>query len=282
MTCRHGSFMVSTGASSRVVAFHSQHKRTLISSRRIQCLGGDHDGQSPVHVTERERCVQQPIDVDDISALPKYSRRGLMMGCALALLSGGPSHAVQGLTAGRIPGVTGPESNGLYRYTRPEGKSGGHGVGWSEIPRYTFQVPEGWEEKPVSIADLGGTEIDLRFENPDQGNLLVIVAPVLRFMDVGYNASVDIEQIGPPDTIIAGFAPELYGKPLMEDDVIETAVVHDGGLTYYQWQVKPHHVVSATAVGNRVFILSTTSNSRQWRRAKDDLVHVQRSFRVLR
>ena len=37
-------------------------------------------------------------------------------------------------------------------------------VGWSEFDSYTFRVPEGWEEKPVSIADLGGTEIDLRFE----------------------------------------------------------------------------------------------------------------------
>ena len=26
------------------------------------------------------------------------------------------------------------------------------GVGWSEIPRYQFKVPEGWEEVPVSIA----------------------------------------------------------------------------------------------------------------------------------
>lgn len=50
------------------------------------------------------------------------------------------------------------DANGFYTYTRPEGKSGGHGVGWSEIPRYSFKVPEGWQETPVSIADLGGTE----------------------------------------------------------------------------------------------------------------------------
>lgn len=42
---------------------------------------------------------------------------------------------------------------------RPEGKSGGHGVGWSEVPRYEFKIPAGWEETPVSIADLGGTEV---------------------------------------------------------------------------------------------------------------------------
>lgn len=58
------------------------------------------------------------------------------------------------------PGLTPePDADGYFTYTRPEGKSGGHGVGWSEVPRYTFKVPEGWQETPVSIADLGGTEV---------------------------------------------------------------------------------------------------------------------------
>ena len=30
-------------------------------------------------------------------------------------------------------------------------------MGWTEIPRYSFKVPPGWGETPVSIADLGGT-----------------------------------------------------------------------------------------------------------------------------
>lgn len=38
------------------------------------------------------------------------------------------------------------------------------------------------DQVPVSIADLGGTEIDLRFKS-SQGNLSVVVAPVLRFSD---------------------------------------------------------------------------------------------------
>ncbi len=56
-------------------------------------------------------------------------------------------------------GLDKKEVDGFMTYTRPEGKSGGHGVGWSEIPRYTFKVPQGWQESPVSIADLGGTEV---------------------------------------------------------------------------------------------------------------------------
>jgi hypothetical protein len=48
---------------------------------------------------------------------------------------------------------------GYYTYVRPEAKQGGHGVGWSELPQYEFKVPAGWDETPVSIADLGGTEV---------------------------------------------------------------------------------------------------------------------------
>ena len=32
-------------------------------------------------------------------------------------------------------------------------------LGWTEIPTYSFRVPSGWDETPVSIADLGGTEV---------------------------------------------------------------------------------------------------------------------------
>ncbi len=39
------------------------------------------------------------------------------------------------------PGLsTVADENGFFEYKRPEGKSGGHGVGWSEIPRYSFKV----------------------------------------------------------------------------------------------------------------------------------------------
>lgn len=59
-----------------------------------------------------------------------------------------------------MAGISGAaDADGFLQYQRPMGKSGGHGVGWSEIPRYKFKVPAGWEETPVSIADLGGTEV---------------------------------------------------------------------------------------------------------------------------
>lgn len=57
-------------------------------------------------------------------------------------------------------------------------------------------------------------QIDLRFTNPEQGSLAVVVAPVLRFIDVGFNADIRIEELGPPERLIGGFAPELFGSPL--------------------------------------------------------------------
>ena len=53
------------------------------------------------------------------------------------------SAGIQGLTrspaahaCGVRAGLSAPDADGYCTYTRPEGKSGGHGVGWSEIPRY--------------------------------------------------------------------------------------------------------------------------------------------------
>jgi len=83
-----------------------------------------------------------------------------------------------------VPGLAPVNADGIRRYTRPEGKSGGHGVGWSEIQTYKFDVYEGWEEIPVSIADPGGSEIDVRFNSDDEGGVKIVLAPVLRFANI--------------------------------------------------------------------------------------------------
>lgn len=120
----------------------------------------------------------------------------------------------------------------------------------------------------------------MRYGNRDQGSLEVVVAPVLRFVDVGYNADVRIEDLGPPEKIISGFAPELFGGPLGEDEVLSTSVEKKDGLTYYSYELSKNRLVAATAVKNRAFIIAITANPRQWRKAADKLRHVQQSFRV--
>lgn len=58
------------------------------------------------------------------------SRRDLLTLVALSgsamLAAPQPASAIQGLTAGRIPGVSNEaDENGFFKYIRPEGKSGG-------------------------------------------------------------------------------------------------------------------------------------------------------------
>lgn len=57
-------------------------------------------------------------------------------------------------------------------------------------------------------------QIDLRFANPEEGSLEVVVAPVMRFKDIEFNANVKIEDIAPPERLISGFALEMFGSPL--------------------------------------------------------------------
>ena len=169
---------------------------------------------------------------------------------------------------GRIPGLGKEDAEGFRLYTRPEGKSGGHGVGWSEIPPYSFRVYNTWEEIPVSIADLGGAEVDLRFQDKEEGDISVVVAPVARFADIGFNASVRLQELVTPEQLISGFAPELIGQPLQDGDVVSQERVEKNGLLYYTYELKPRHLlVSATAFKNRLYILTASASPRQWRKA---------------
>lgn len=197
----------------------------------------------------------------------------------LGFAGDGLAAAKQGPLAGRIPGLSGPDQNGWRTYRRPDEKSGGHGVGWSPIIPYSFKVPDGWEETPVSIADLGGTEIDLRFGNPKEGRLSVIVAPTRRFADDLDDAT--IEKIGTPEKVINAFGPEVIGENV-EGKVLSTATAEYSGRTYYQFELEPPHIfITATAAGNRLYLFSVTANGLQWKRHYKDLKQIAESFRVV-
>ena len=145
-------------------------------------------------------------------------------------------------------------------------EGGGHGVGWSEFPPYQFLVPPGWEEQPVSIADPAGTELDLKFASKAKkggGEAAVLIEPVLRFMDVGFNANVVVTDVGPPQKLVDGFGPELIGGPVEEFQLAQMDIVTlDNGLPAYRYEIlpafngDPHCFVTITATRNRVYILN--------------------------
>lgn len=45
-------------------------------------------------------------------------------------------------------------------------------------------------------------------------------------------------------------------------------------------ELKPHRLVAATAVGNRLFLLTITANRRQWLKHEAELRTIQQSFLV--
>lgn len=209
-------------------------------------------------------------------------RLTVLLGSSLfAALVGSPEKAMavkQLQLAGRVPGISPPDENGIRTYHRPEAKSGGHGVGWSPMIPYSFKVPPEWEEVPVSIADLGGTEIDLRFTNQKEGNLSVVVAPVLRFADNDENAR--IEDIGPPEKVIYAFGPELIGNNI-EGKLKSAEVKEDSGRKYYQYEIEsPHALVTATAAGNRLYLMTVSASGLQWKKHFPNLKMIAESFRV--
>ena len=79
------------------------------------------------------------------------------------------------------------------------------------------------------------SQIDLRFGNDSEGKCAIVVAPVMRFADVGFNSDVRIDKLGNPDKMISGFGPELFGSPLQDGDVVDTQIIEKDGVKFYNW-----------------------------------------------
>ncbi|GAQ83222.1 psbP family protein [Klebsormidium nitens] len=217
--------------------------------------------------------------VTNQNLLPRRHALAALSATAVAATLQNRAEAVQGMVAGRLPGLGPEDADGFRKYTRPEGKSGGHGVGWTEFDPYSFRIPEGWEEVPVSIADLGGTEIDLRFSNPAQGNISVVVAPVLRFADLGENPTIDM--IGSPDKVINAFGPEVIGQVVDDKVVYARSETKEDRRLYYQFELNgPHVLITATAASNRLYLFNVSATTRQWKKSEATLRKIADSFRV--
>lgn len=80
------------------------------------------------------------------------------------------------------------------------------------------------------------------------------------FAELGDN--VKIEDIGEPQKVIDAFGPEITGQNV-EGKVRNMDVKKYGGRTYYQYELDvPHMLVTATAAGNRLYLLSVTANGK--------------------
>lgn len=48
------------------------------------------------------------------------------------------------------------------------------------------------------------------------------------------------QDIGSPQKIIKGFGPELFGRPIEDEDILDVATKELGSLTYYQGEKQLH------------------------------------------
>ena len=76
---------------------------------------------------------------------------------------------------------------------------------------------------------------------------------------IGDNAK--IEDVGDPERVIYAFGPELTGGTV-EGKVLDMEVTQKAGRNYYEYELDPHVLVSATAAGNRLYILTVTASGR--------------------
>ena len=77
---------------------------------------------------------------------------------------------------------------------------------------------------------------------------------------LGDNAT--IEAIGSPEIVIDAFGPEIIGQNV-EGKVKDTDVKEYGGRKYYQFELDgPHVLISATAAGNRLYLMSVSANGK--------------------
>ncbi|KAK6939984.1 PsbP, C-terminal [Dillenia turbinata] len=283
--------METMGASSfpRCCCF-SWRNQQLIDNHRRHCLvHSPVDKRQVPAIKAAAGSTENDDAVEESEKITRFlNRRAAIASSGFCLISSGilgfPTDGLaeikQGPLPGRIPGLSEPDDQGWRTYRRPDDKSGGHGVGWSPIIPYAFSVPQEWDEVPVSIADLGGTEIDLRFASPKEGRLFVIVAPVLRFAD-NLGSDAKIENIGPPEKVINAFGPEVIGENV-EGKVLSVDVTEHSGRTYYQYELEPPHIlITATAAGNRLYLFSVTAKGLQWKRHYKDLKRIAESFRVI-
>eukprot|EP00747_Dinoflagellata_sp_TGD_P054529 gnl/TRDRNA2_/TRDRNA2_149072_c0_seq1.p1 gnl/TRDRNA2_/TRDRNA2_149072_c0~~gnl/TRDRNA2_/TRDRNA2_149072_c0_seq1.p1 ORF type:complete len:193 (-),score=22.83 gnl/TRDRNA2_/TRDRNA2_149072_c0_seq1:477-1013(-) len=119
------------------------------------------------------------------------------------------------------------------------------------------------------------------------GDLPVVVAPVLRFSDVGFGADVRIEQLGDPEKLINGFGPEITGDTV-EDHVDSMSTRKADGLTFYDYELSGISrrlpgplLVTMTAAKNRLYIcIAKPKVPSRWAEEQSTFRTMVDSFRV--
>lgn len=160
------------------------------------------------------------------------------------------------------------------------------------VSPYTFLVPPTWSQLRIANILSGNycqpkcaePWIEVKFEDPKQGTLQVVASPMVRLTN---KPNQTIEEIGPPEKIIAALGPFVTGDSFDPEEVVATSVRQDGGQTYYDYVLETpyarsgtHNLAAATAKGNTVLLMVVSASDAQWASSQDTLKKLVESFSV--
>ena len=83
-----------------------------------------------------------------------------------------------------------------------------------------------------------------------------------------------IEEAGDPLDVLETFEELIgafwyqngFGEPSSPETIVNTTVKRnrDNGVTFYQYELKPHTFISAAVVDGQLYVLNASSSPRQW------------------
>jgi hypothetical protein len=98
--------------------------------------------------------------------------------------------------------------------------------------------------------------------------------------DAKSQANPQIQDFLSLTNFIKGFGPELVGAPVQDEDIVNSYTDERNGLTFYNYELKTHWLVSATVHQRRVYIMAIHASALQWRRSYRKLLRTSTSFSI--
>eukprot|EP00747_Dinoflagellata_sp_TGD_P180403 gnl/TRDRNA2_/TRDRNA2_32801_c0_seq1.p1 gnl/TRDRNA2_/TRDRNA2_32801_c0~~gnl/TRDRNA2_/TRDRNA2_32801_c0_seq1.p1 ORF type:complete len:361 (-),score=27.24 gnl/TRDRNA2_/TRDRNA2_32801_c0_seq1:133-1215(-) len=251
----------------------------------------------PAYARAQSKQEEEMVGADEQALLQPdiFSRRGALLASAFAFGSG----AVPTLPASAVPAIKVktylPESTvapGLFEFSSGQKKTAN--LRAQVVYPYSFALPGDWYEQGVAnaisgsycIPKCGDQTTEVKFGNPKQGDLNVIIVPTIKLR---INQKLPkLEDIGDPQAVIQAIGQSITNSVNIEpEEVISADILENEGQKYYVYNLNTpyavsgtHNVAVVTVNRNHVIILCIASNESQWGAAKKDLMKITSSFRV--
>lgn len=189
-----------------------------------------------------------------------------------------------------------PEAPGLpgFRFYMPDPKKTPGiraGVVRAEPDFYSFAMPEGWSERPLSGPQTGNfcfprceePWYEFKFEGKE-GSAQLVVAYLQK---LGAKPGAKVAALGTPEQVVLRVGNFITGTYLEEDDVVSAEATQLNGRDFYVYEVAtpyasvPGHSLAAfTTKDDLAYLFVVSTSEKTWGSSQDALRKVLGSFKV--